>query len=79
MASAPVTGQGVFTASVMAGGAHVALPIPRLVCVKVVELLRPALRHGSTVTVAGIKAVVHVAVKAARSVKPGAGPDKDAS
>jgi hypothetical protein len=77
MAATAIAGQGVFSAAVMAGRAHVASPIARLVCMEVVEWLRPALREWAVIPVMGIEAVVYVAVKAMRSVKPGAGPDKD--
>jgi len=58
----------------MASIAYVASPIPRLVCLEVVEALRPALRQRSSITVMRIKAVVDMAKKAARTVKPGASP-----
>jgi hypothetical protein len=54
--------------------AHVASPVARFVCLEVVEALGPALRHRSNVTVMRIKAVVDMAKKAARTVKPGASP-----
>jgi hypothetical protein len=60
----------------MASVAHIASPIPRLVSLEVVEALRPALRHRSNVTVMRIIAVVDMAVKAARAVKPGASSKK---
>jgi hypothetical protein len=66
------SGEGVFRGPIMARVAYVALPVPRLVCVEVVELLFPAPRHRSSVTVTRIIAVVDVAVKAVRAVKPGA-------
>jgi hypothetical protein len=60
----------------MAGVAYMALSIPRLVPVEVVERLRTALRQRSMVTLARVVAVVDVAVKAASAVKPGAGSKK---
>jgi hypothetical protein len=63
----------------MAGVAYVASPIPRLVRLKMVEALRPALRHWSNVTVMRIKAVVDMAIKAAMAVKPGACSNKHPS
>jgi hypothetical protein len=66
----------VFIRRVVTGVAYMALSIPRLVPVEVVERLRTALRQRSMVTVARIKAVVHVAKKAVGAVKPGASPDK---
>jgi hypothetical protein len=61
----------MFTARFMAGVAYVASPIPRLVPLEVIELLRPAPRQGSTVTVMRIEAVVHMSVKAVWAMKPG--------
>jgi hypothetical protein len=71
-----ISGKGVFTARFMAGVAYMASSIPRLIPVEVVERLRTALRHRSTVTLARVVAVVDVAVKAVRAVKPGAGSKK---
>jgi hypothetical protein len=61
----------------MAGAAYMALSIPRLVPVEVVELLFSALRQRSTVTVVRVITVVYVAVEAASAVKPGASSEKD--
>jgi hypothetical protein len=66
----------VFTDRFVAGAAYMALSIPRLVPVEVVELLLPAPRQRSTVTVMRVIAVVDVAVEAVRSVKPGASSKK---
>jgi len=76
MPPTPITGEGVFTRRFMAGIAYVASAIPRLVSLEVVEALRPAPGQRSNVTVMGIKAVVDVAVKAVRAVKPGASSKK---
>ena len=72
----PISGEGVFSLRFMPSVAYMALPIPRLVPLEVVEALRPALRQRSNVTVMRIKAVVDMAVKAVRAVKPGAGSKK---
>jgi hypothetical protein len=64
------SGESMFTAAFMGSGAYVASTIPRLVCLEVVEALRPALRHGSSVTVMRIKTIVDMAVKAMRTMKP---------
>jgi hypothetical protein len=71
-----IAGKCVFTAAIVSGIAYVALPIPRLVGVEMVEPLFPALRQWAVVSVVRIKAVVDVAIEAARSMKPGAGSDK---
>jgi hypothetical protein len=76
MAKAMSTGEGVFRSSIVAGFAYVALPIPRLVGVEVVEALLPAARQGAIVAATRVKAVVDVTPKAGTAVKPGAGSDK---
>src|SRR5580698_5504208 len=53
-----------------------ALRVPRLVCMEVVERLLPTCRRRAAISTARIVAVVHVAVKIAMSVKPGACADK---
>ena len=77
VASAAVAGESVFVAGIMTGVAYVALSVARFVSVKMIEGLRSALRHWSMVAVAGIVAVVDVAVKAAVAVEPGAGSNKE--
>ena len=72
----PISREGVFTLRFMASIADIASPIPRLVSLEVVEALRPALGHRSSVTVMRIIAVVDMAVKAARAAKPGASSKK---
>jgi hypothetical protein len=68
--------QAVFTATIMARISYMTLPIASLVCVEVVELPLPAPRQRPNVTVMRIVAVVDVAVKAVRAVKPGASSNK---
>jgi len=70
MRPTPISGEGVFSLPFVASLAYVASSISRLVCLEVVEALRPAPRQGSNVTVMRIKAVVDMAEKAVRSVKP---------
>jgi hypothetical protein len=70
MATTPISGERVLTLRFMASVAYVASPISRLVSLEVVEALRPALRHRSSVTVMRIKPVVDMSVKAVRAVKP---------
>ncbi len=70
MRATPISGEGMFSLRIMAGLAHVPSPIPRLVALEVVEALRPALRQRPNVTVMRIKAVVDMAEKAVRAVKP---------
>src|SRR5580658_6513572 len=76
MPTTPISGEGVFSLRFMASIAYVASSIPRLVSPEVVEALRSPLRHRSSVTVMRIIAVVDMAEKAVRAVKPGAGSKK---
>jgi hypothetical protein len=69
----------VFTTTIMARIAYVTLPIASLVCVEVVERLLSAARKRSTITVMRIIAVVDVAVKTVRTMKPGTSPNKQSS
>jgi hypothetical protein len=78
-ATAAESGQGAFVTRIMAGITYMALPIPRLIAVEVVELLLPAPRKRSVVAVTWVKAVVDMAVKAVMAVKPGACPNKYAT
>ncbi len=66
----------MFSVPFMASGTYVASPIPCLICLEVVEALRSALRQRSVVTMMRIKAVVDMAVKAVRAVKPWARSNK---
>jgi hypothetical protein len=66
----------MFSLRFVAGIAYVASPIPRFVSLEVVEALRTALRQRSSVSVMRIKAVVDMAEKAVRAVKPGASSKK---
>src|SRR5271156_3132438 len=66
----PLGSSAVFTGPVMTGVAYVALAIPRLVRVELVERLISACGHRSGVTMTRIIAVVDVAIEAARTVIP---------
>ncbi|MGA8438938.1 MAG: hypothetical protein WB762_30270 [Candidatus Sulfotelmatobacter sp.] len=68
MCTTPISGERVFSLAFMASVTYVAATIPRLVCLEVVEALRPALRQRSNVTVMRIKAVVDMAEKVVRAV-----------
>jgi len=76
MRTAPISGEGVFARAVMARVAYVASPISRLISMEVIEALRSTLRQRSNVTVMRIKAVVNMAVKAVRPMKPGTSSKK---
>ncbi len=47
MRNTPISRERVFSLPFMASLAYVASPVPRLVCLEVVEALRPALRQRS--------------------------------
>lgn len=78
-AASPIAGKRVFAAAIVSGIADMAAPIPRLIGLEMVEPLRSVLRKRPMVSVARIKAIVDVAIKAARSVEPGAGSEKHAA
>jgi hypothetical protein len=64
------SGEGVFSAAIMAAGAYVASAIARFVGVEVVESRLTTPRQWSVVTVMWVKAVVNVAVEPGMAVKP---------
>jgi hypothetical protein len=66
----------VFAGAVMARVAYMALSISRFVCVEVVERLLPARRHRPSITMMRVVAIVYMAIKAVRTVKPRAGTDE---
>jgi hypothetical protein len=72
----PLSSGAVFAAAVMAGVTYMALPVACFVCMEVIEWLLPTHWHRSGITVMRVVAVVHVAIKAVRTVKPGAGTDE---
>jgi hypothetical protein len=76
MRTTPIPGESMFPAAFMGLWAYVASPIPSLVCLEVVEAFRSAPWQRSNVTVMRIKAVVDMAVKAVRTMKPGASSKK---
>ena len=75
-ASSALNSSTVFAGPIMACRACVAMPILRLIGVKVVEWLLPASWIWSGVAVTRIVAVIDMAVETSRTVKPGAGPDE---
>jgi len=78
-ATAAVSGEGMFAASIVTGVAYVSLAIARFISLEVVETLRAALGEWAVVTVARVKAVVDVAVEAVRSVEPRTSTKEDAA
>jgi len=77
MSTTPISGERVLTLRVMASVADVASPISRFVGLEVVEALRPALRHWSSVTVMRIKPVIDMSVEAVMAMEPRACSNKD--
>ena len=76
VATSPISGERVLSLPFMASVTDVASPISRLVCLEVVEALRPTLRQWPSVTVMRIKPVVDMSVKAPTAMKPGACSNK---
>ena len=75
----PIARERVLSLSLVASVADVPSSISRLVCLEVVEALRPALRQRTSVTVMRIKAVVDMSEKAGMAVKPGARSNKQSA
>ena len=76
VAATAIAGKLVLAAAVMIAAAGVASPVARLVAVEVVEGLFAALRVRSAVAVAGVIAVVDMAVEVAGAAVPVAGADE---
>jgi hypothetical protein len=76
MRTTPISGEGVFSLPFMAGFAYVTAAIPRFVSLEMVETLRPTIRQRSVIAVMRIKAVVDMAEKTVRAVKPGASSEE---
>ncbi len=74
--AAVISRQGMFIGAIVGSVAWVALGIMRLVSLEVVELLCAARGQRSMVAMMRIIAVVDVAIKAVRTVEPGAGSNK---
>jgi hypothetical protein len=70
MPTTAISGQRMLTRRIMACVAYIASPISRLISLKVVEALRPALRQRPSVTVMRVEPVIDMPVKAVRAVKP---------
>jgi hypothetical protein len=69
----------VLGVSIVAGVANVASPVSRLIRLEVSEWLRSAPWQRPMIPIVRVIAVIHVAIEAARSVKPGPGPKKYAA
>lgn len=69
----------VLAACVVTGVAYVALTIPRFVRMEVAERRLAASRHRPMIAIARIEAVIYVAVKTMRAVKPRTGSEEYAA
>jgi hypothetical protein len=75
--SAPaLRSRDVLTTAFMSRRSNVTLPIACFVGVKVGNGALPAVRHGTDITIVGVKPIVHVSVEAPGSMKPWSRPDK---
>ena len=74
-----ISRQRVFTAPFVGSRANMAVPIPRLIGLEVIEWMRPAIGQRSVISVARIKTVVNVSVKSVRPVEPGTCPDENSA
>jgi hypothetical protein len=76
-AAAAISGEGVLIVRIMIAGACMASPIARFVAVEVIEGLFAALWIRSMVAVAGVEAVIDMAVELAGAAEPAPSADKD--
>ena len=77
--SAASKSAAVLAAAVMAGSAGVALPVARLVGLEVGKRLVPAVRHGSSVAVVRVIAIVDMAIETVAAVEPRSSTDEHAA
>jgi hypothetical protein len=71
--------RNVFTTALMSRRSNVALAIACFVGVKVGKGVFAAVRHGTDITVVGIKPIVYMSIEAPGSMKPWACPNKSAA
>jgi hypothetical protein len=67
---------GMFTASIMSGIANMAIAVPRLIGMKMVESTLIPLRHWTVIPIVRIEAVVDVAIESTRPMEPWSSPKK---
>jgi hypothetical protein len=77
--AAAVSRKCVLSATLVGSRAYVAASITRLIGREVIEAFGTALRQWTVIAVAGIEAVVHVAIEAGMSVEPGTRAEEDAA
>jgi len=78
-AAASLESSSVLPAAIMTGISNVALAVPRLVRVEVVECPLPAFRHRSYITMTRIVAVIDVAIEAMMTMEPRPSPNENAA
>jgi len=78
-AATAVAGKRVLTTRLMGCVADMALSVASFIALEVVEGTRSATGDWTVVAVAGVKAIVHVAIKAMRAVEPGASAEEHAA
>ena len=76
-ATAACESRSVFVACVMTGVSYMALAVPRLIPVEVVERLFAAFRHRSCITMMRIVTVIDVTIEATATVKPRASSNEN--
>ena len=74
--TASISREGMLIARIVTGGAYVALSIPRLVAMEVVEGFLPATRQRPVITVMRVVAVINMAEEPTRTVEPGSSSEK---
>jgi hypothetical protein len=65
-----ISRQCVFSAPIVGSRANMAVPIPRLIGLEMVERMRTAIRQRPMISVARIKPVIDVSVKPVRPMEP---------
>jgi len=77
--TAAVSGKSVFPAAFVGSLAYMTVPIPRLICIEMIEALGPALWERAMVAIPGIVTVVHMAIEAGMAMEPGTRSDEDSA
>src|SRR5579863_9181156 len=77
--AAPGIAAGVFATAVMTGIADVAAPVACFVTAEIFEGTLAAARHGASVAMMRIPAVIDVSIEPVRAAEPRSGAEKDAT
>jgi hypothetical protein len=75
----PREAAAVLAASIVIRCTYMTSPVSRLIRLEMRKRMRSASRQRSSIPVVRVIAIIHMAVKAARSVEPGPGSDKNAA